>query len=472
MAGSWNFTIDSEIQKELSVSLNTSADNFDLKVKAMYEQIDSMGSNSYWVGEDYDAFQTGTHGYEKALSDLSDGMRMFSKHFEIMSTGTDGLSSELITIVNNITGTNSGGTGSTGSTSGGTGGTGFNGGSSEAINGGNSGDDINNENGTHQSASGATHGGGSRRKDEESAEESGISDEPVVSTEEVIEKNSNPSGGIYNNGTIKGSETTSEYSGELVTYKSGDSVNINGQNYNVYGGFEKANGEVVMMYGDNKGNLYYQNESGQLENVTYTYTQYENGGRQFATRTVNATVNDLGTSINNGVGKLPITLNVGDQKISSLDQVATTITCPNVGGSPVLNGINNGTYIDNQVGITTDGTLKTSYYGQIDGTSVNGSTIITATAMRDFSDYTRTQGGDITLKIPQGQYVQWDSPAGGTGYVFSTDNSPVYLRWDSSAAGGNGAYHIVDEFGNVSDNRDFTLDGFNDNGGINGGVWK
>lgn len=270
-----------------------------------------------------------------------------------------------------------------------------------------------------------------------------------------------------------GTETGASYTGEMVTYKSGDSVNVNGQNYSVYGGIEKPNGEVVMMYGDSKGNLYYQNENGELENVTYSYTQYESGGVQANFRTVNATVNDLGNKVNGGYGETPIVLNVGDQKVRSLDDVATTITCPNVTGSPSLNGVNNGAYINNQVNITTDGVLKTSYLGQTEGTSVNGSTVINATGMADFNAYVNTrQGEDITLRIPQGQYVQWDSPSGGTGYEFPTGNGAVYLRWDGTAANGSGAYHMVDEYGNVINNKDFTLDGFNNNGGVNGGVWK
>lgn len=268
--------------------------------------------------------------------------------------------------------------------------------------------------------------------------------------------------------------STNSLEDSSVTYRSGDTVEIKGTSYNVYGAIEKPNGEVVMLYGDKNGNLLYQNENGELENVTYSYTTYSNGGRQFAEHTENATVNDLGTTVNNGYANLPKNLEVGDYTLTSTDQVATSINCSNgLFPEKTGNGQSVGAFIDNQVAITTDGSLKTSYSGQIDGTTVNGSKIITATAMDDFKAYTQTNsGGDITLRIPQGQYVQWDSPSGGTGYEFSTGNGAVYLRWDSSAAGGQGAYHIVDEYGNVTNNRDFTLDGFNSNGGINGGVWK
>lgn len=126
MAGSWDFTADSEIQTELSNSLKEAADKFDGRVSDMYTEIDSLGSNNYWVGEDYNEFNTGTHGYENALKDLSEGIRMYGKHFSEMATGTDSLATELISIVQNLTGSgNAGGTsgGTTGGTSGGGSGT-------------------------------------------------------------------------------------------------------------------------------------------------------------------------------------------------------------------------------------------------------------------------------------------------------------------------------------------------------------
>ncbi len=100
----WNFTADSDIQKEVSKELNNAADNFDAKIALMYGQIDGMSAN--WVGEDFDAFKEGTHNYEGALKDLSDSFRMYSKHFESLSDATYTLATELIAIVNNMTGTN------------------------------------------------------------------------------------------------------------------------------------------------------------------------------------------------------------------------------------------------------------------------------------------------------------------------------------------------------------------------------
>lgn len=117
----WDFTADSDIQNSLASSLDTAADNFDERVDALYSNIDSMGSGGSWIGEDYDAFNTGVHGYENALDDLSDGIRMYAEHFRKMSTGTETLATELVQIIQNLTGA-SGGNGGSGGSGGGTGG--------------------------------------------------------------------------------------------------------------------------------------------------------------------------------------------------------------------------------------------------------------------------------------------------------------------------------------------------------------
>lgn len=97
----WSFTVDSEIQTELTNNLNEKADNFDNKVTNMYEQINSLGDS--WVGDDYDFYKTGTEGYKKALADLSDSIRMYAEHFNKMSKGTEELTTELINIVETMT---------------------------------------------------------------------------------------------------------------------------------------------------------------------------------------------------------------------------------------------------------------------------------------------------------------------------------------------------------------------------------
>lgn len=155
----WDFTADSEIQEELAGKVDTAANNYDTKVELMYTQINSM--SQYWVGEDYDKFVEGTEGYRNALKDLSDGMRMYSKHFTKMASGTDELASELIDIVNNMTGANSGGSGGTGGT--GTGGPGgdYIGGSPGAVSGGDAGEDDGGTEGSPTAGDGDTNGGNS-----------------------------------------------------------------------------------------------------------------------------------------------------------------------------------------------------------------------------------------------------------------------------------------------------------------------
>lgn len=97
----WDFTVDSEIQTELANNLKGKADAFDAQVKNMYGKIDSLGQ--HWVGEDYDSFKNGTEGYSGALQDLSDGIRMYANHFDKVAEGTETLSKELITIIENMT---------------------------------------------------------------------------------------------------------------------------------------------------------------------------------------------------------------------------------------------------------------------------------------------------------------------------------------------------------------------------------
>lgn len=100
----WDFTIDSDKQVEVSKALYETAGKFDEKKTLFYNQIDGMGDSGAWTGEDYTSFKEGTHGYEGALQDLSDGFRMFGKHFEIMAEGTSTLATDLINIIRNMTG--------------------------------------------------------------------------------------------------------------------------------------------------------------------------------------------------------------------------------------------------------------------------------------------------------------------------------------------------------------------------------
>ena len=104
--GGWDFTADTEIQEQLANRMDELADNFDQKVGTLYEQIDSIGTNKYWVGEDYDQFCVGTEGYKGAIKDLSNSIRLYANHTRKISEGTSELSTELIGIVNTITSRN------------------------------------------------------------------------------------------------------------------------------------------------------------------------------------------------------------------------------------------------------------------------------------------------------------------------------------------------------------------------------
>ena len=102
----WDFTVDSDIQRELADNLENKANNYEERVHDMYSQINAM--SEFWVGEDYNLFKEGTEGYKNALQDLSDGIKMYAIHFEKLADGTDELSQELINIVENMTGSGQG----------------------------------------------------------------------------------------------------------------------------------------------------------------------------------------------------------------------------------------------------------------------------------------------------------------------------------------------------------------------------
>lgn len=442
MAGSWDFTADSDIQTELSNKLNEAADKYDAKVEAMYSEIDSLGSNNYWVGEDYDAFKTGTEGYKTALQDLSNGIRMYGAHFEAMATGTDTLATELIAIIQNMTGT--GGTGSTGSgtPSGGTtsgdttsgdtpsGGTGnsndsgqtnddYIGGNQEAVTGGDAGENAD----------------GSQNIEGE--------------TQDVEEQ------GNGNDTASKEEEPESE-----ATYKSGDSVSVNGSTYNFYGGYRKPNGAIVNLFADNSGKLYYQDESGAIQNVTASYID---GSGQPVTS--NATIDDVGRKIQMSAHGYPYTASVSlkvDDMTLDQNKIASEVTLSGAANTLTSNNSNAGAYFANDVSYTSDGSVLDSYGDGYDGGTINGDTLVKATEIADFHKHAED---GFVIEVPQGTNLQWDPAWNVTGYDFQTSNGSIYLKWDSSAADGEGAYHLVDEYGNVTLNKDFTLDGFNNNAG-------
>ena len=107
--GGWTFIADSDNQLALADALNQAADNFDARKNEMYGKIDNMGN--HWKGGDYDLFNSSAHNYDGALKAFSDSIRMYGTQFESISGATEQLSSELIEIIMNMTGSGTAGGG-------------------------------------------------------------------------------------------------------------------------------------------------------------------------------------------------------------------------------------------------------------------------------------------------------------------------------------------------------------------------
>jgi len=259
-----------------------------------------------------------------------------------------------------------------------------------------------------------------------------------------------------------------------VTYKSGDTVTINGTNYSYYSGYQKPDGTVIHMVADNSGKLYTVGADGALTVVKEVYTN--GAGKAVESE---ATVNSLGGTVEIKVHgqniNRPKSLKIDENTtIRKTEELASSVS---VSGESTFNGTLNGSgtaYIENNNTINSDGSLRESYRnGVYEGEKVNGSTFVKATSMNDFSAYLKRESergnSDVTIQIPQGASVEWDpSSSWGNGYNFDTSKGPVYLRWDQTAASGAGAYKIVDEYGNYTNQKEFTLDGFN----TEYGKWK
>ena len=99
----WDFTTDSEIQLDMAKYLKDKADELDTKFADLFTQIGSGNLGQYWVGPDYDSFNTGCEGYKTALQDMTDTVRMYATHFEKVAEGTDTLASDCINIIKNMT---------------------------------------------------------------------------------------------------------------------------------------------------------------------------------------------------------------------------------------------------------------------------------------------------------------------------------------------------------------------------------
>ncbi|HAB65738.1 MAG TPA: hypothetical protein DCE23_00075 [Firmicutes bacterium] len=208
----WDFTADSEKQTEIAKKISDAADKFDEKVDAMYSQIGNMGT--YWVGEDYNAYKEGTEGYRNALSDLSDSLRMYSKHFEKVASSTEVLTQNLVTTINGLTGTNDSGSGN-GTSGDGSTPSGAGAGRADVLNG-------SNVNGNIETPTGNPTGGN-------------------VTNNETP---GNPSGDKTSNTPVEGTTNNVGNKPSSVTVSSGQEVTVNGE-------------KCYFLMRDSSGNEYY-----------------------------------------------------------------------------------------------------------------------------------------------------------------------------------------------------------------------
>jgi len=247
----WDFTVDSDIQTELAKNLNDYADKYDGKVNEMYSKISDMGT--YWVGDDYDLFQSSCEGYRTALDDLANSIRLYSVHFGHVAEGTEALAQELVELIQGMTEyTGAGGTAQpgTGNTNGGCG-------SSGGQNGGGTGGQ---ENGTGEEENGSnSQGNGSGE------EEGGNGNEGNGTTSE--EEGDEGGEGSGNGSGAEEEETTSGTADARNQYSSGDPVQIDGKDYNVYGYVTGKDGSSVGLYEGTDGKLYYFDKEGNRHNV-------------------------------------------------------------------------------------------------------------------------------------------------------------------------------------------------------------
>ncbi len=274
-------------------------------------------------------------------------------------------------------------------------------------------------------------------------------------------------GATGSDGTEADLDATAEEKAEPVktSYTSGDIVTIDKSNYGFYGSVRKANNEYVNIFTKvnpetGKTDLYYLTPGGTLTRAQASYTS-GNG----TTITRDATTEDLNGSISlNTHGynyDSPVTVDFDGIKVSKFSNtdIATSITYEGVEGLPANTGVSGAAALPTGSSATTDGTILDSFYTGNEGSVVNGFEVKRATGMNTFTNNTRD---DVVIEITQGTDVQWDpSSAPGNGVNFNASDGSVFFKWDSSAANGQGAWHRVDEYGNVIDQKDYTLDGFN-----------
>ena len=102
MAGKWDFIANSVNQADLAASIKQAATDFDAKKTEMFGKISEMGT--YWQGEDYNAFKENTDKYDPAICAYRDTIQAFGTHFENVSALTETLVTDLVDIVEHMTG--------------------------------------------------------------------------------------------------------------------------------------------------------------------------------------------------------------------------------------------------------------------------------------------------------------------------------------------------------------------------------
>ena len=98
--GHWDFTVDSDLQKEYAIKQKELVDLYHSKIEEMYRTFHYLGENDYWRGQDYNLFISGIDGYRTALRDLGESVRAYANHFDTkLVPATDDLASELYQII-------------------------------------------------------------------------------------------------------------------------------------------------------------------------------------------------------------------------------------------------------------------------------------------------------------------------------------------------------------------------------------
>ena len=253
-------------------------------------------------------------------------------------------------------------------------------------------------------------------------------------------------------------------SGAIFTGHSGNKVLIDEVQYTVYGYAQKPNGEVISMYADAEGKLFYMDSSGKLCGVQEAICDGFGG----VETTDGATINSMGTRRENSNGyEYDTYLKVGDMYLN---------TSADISKEAILSGSSldqNVSYVDTSEGIdygvtgeSITATYKDSMYSSESGSVVNGLKVGVPTSMQSLVEM--ADSGTEVIRLDPQYKVQWDDPDGGIGYTFPNSKEPVFLVRTSDGSG----FQIADEYGNITDNTVYSMDGFNSNGGIDGGVWE